>query len=119
LPFLVVEWSVNKFAAPHRHKAQTSTAVIIAGLVSFSLFYAVYIWLFHLLFGWPAAVWYAASLPVAGIIAHYYLGNLRILWTGFHDALVLMRAPSAARRLVAMRGKLIEEIEAVRPEIRL
>ena len=116
-PFLVVKWAVNKFADVRRHKAQTSTAAIIAGLVSFSFFYGLYAWVFHCFFGWRAAIWYALSLPVAGMIAHYYARNLKVLAGGLHDALVLMRSPSAARRLQAMRGKLIEEIEEVRPGI--
>lgn len=119
LPFLVVKWSVKRFAAPQRHAAQTSTAVIIAGLVSFGFFYGGYTWMFHHFFGWRAALWYGLSLPVTGIIAHYYAGNLKILWNGFHDARVLLRAPSAARRLAAMRAKMIQEIEAVRPQVTL
>lgn len=117
LPFLVVKWSVNKFADTRRHKAQTSTAAIIAGLVSFGFFYGGYAWIFHYFFGWRAAVWYALSLPVAGMIAHYYARNLKILWNGLHDAIVLLRSPSAARRLQGMRAKLIGEIEAARPKI--
>jgi glycerol-3-phosphate O-acyltransferase/dihydroxyacetone phosphate acyltransferase len=117
LPFLVVKWAVKQFAAPQKHKAQTSTAAIIAGLVSFGFFYTAYAWIFHLFFGWNAAIWYALSLPATGIIAHYYARNLMVLLNGTHDSWVLLRAPSAARRLAAMRAKLIEEIEAVRPQI--
>ncbi len=115
LPFLVVKWSIGKFAAPQRHKAQTSTAVIIAGLASFGFFYALYAWIFHCFFGWEAAIWYALSLPVAGMIAHYYARNIGILAAGTRDFCVIVRAPSATKRLLAMRQKLIAEIEAARP----
>jgi glycerol-3-phosphate O-acyltransferase/dihydroxyacetone phosphate acyltransferase len=114
-PFLVVKWAVNKFADVRRHKAQTSTAAIIAGLVSFGFFYGLYVWIFHRFFGWTAAVWYALSLPVTGMMAHYYARNIRVLAGGAHDFYVLLRSSSAAKRLLDMRAKLIAEIEAARP----
>jgi glycerol-3-phosphate O-acyltransferase/dihydroxyacetone phosphate acyltransferase len=111
LPFCVVTWSVKKFANGERHKAQTSTAIIIAGLVSFGACYTLYIWIFHLIFGWHAAVWYGLTLPLAGIIAHYYWRELRRLSAGLRDTFVLWRAPAAARRLLALRKSLVNEIE--------
>jgi glycerol-3-phosphate O-acyltransferase/dihydroxyacetone phosphate acyltransferase len=116
-PVLLVKWSVNHFANIQRHKAQTSTAAIIAGLVSFSFFYGSYLCIFHWLFGWPASLWYGLSLPVAGLIAHFYARQLRQLAGRIRDTFVLLRAPAAARRLLALRARLIAEIEAVRPEI--
>ena len=118
IPYCVVAWSVKKFANVERHKAQTSTAAIIAGLVSFGFFYGLYAWIFHFFFGWHAAVWYGLSLPLAGMIAHYYLRELRRLSGGLRDTFVLLRAPAAAKRLMALRGKLIAEIEAVAGSIR-
>jgi 1-acyl-sn-glycerol-3-phosphate acyltransferase len=115
-PFLVVKWSVDQFASPQKHKAQTSTAAIIAGTVSFGFFYGLYTWIFHCFFGWGAAIWYGLSLPVAGMIAHYYARNIGVLAAGTHDFCVLLRSPSAAKRLLAMRAKLIAEIEAARPD---
>jgi 1-acyl-sn-glycerol-3-phosphate acyltransferase len=113
-PFLLIRWSVNRFANVDRHKAQSATASIIAGLVSFIFFYGVYILIFRHFFSWPATLVYALTLPVAGLIAHFYVRELRRLTGGIRDTFVLLRSPTAARRLVAMRGKLIQEIEAVR-----
>jgi hypothetical protein len=56
---------------------------------------------------------------VTGLLAHYYLRELRKLWAGVRTTIVLLRAPLAARRLLAMRASLICEIEAVRSEVRL
>jgi 1-acyl-sn-glycerol-3-phosphate acyltransferase len=117
LPFGVVKWSVDHFASPQRHKAQTSTAAIISGIVAFSFFYGLYTWLFHLYFGWKWAIWYGLSLPVAGIISHYYLREMRRLSGGVRDVFVLLRRPGSAKRLLAVRAKLIAEIEAVRKEL--
>jgi hypothetical protein len=113
----VVKWSVDHFASPQRHKAQTSTAAIISGIVAFSFFYGLYTWLFHLDFGWKWAIWYGLSLPVAGIISHYYLREMRRLSGGVRDVFVLLRRPGSAKRLLAVRAKLIAEIEAVRKEL--
>ncbi|HWF17642.1 MAG TPA: hypothetical protein VG754_00150, partial [Verrucomicrobiae bacterium] len=112
-PFCVVAWSIKKFANTEKHKAQTSTAAIIAGTVSFSFFYALYAWIFHLFFGWHATFWYVVSLPFTGIIAHYYVRKLRSLGAGFHDTFVLLRAPTAAQRLLRLRKVLVDEIESV------
>ena len=117
-PYCLVKWSVNHFADPKRHRAQIATAAIIAGLVSFGFFYGLYAWIFHYFFGWRAAVWYGLSLPVAGMIAHYYVRRLRCLTGAVRDTFVLLRSPAATRRLLALRTQLISEIEMARPEIK-
>jgi glycerol-3-phosphate O-acyltransferase/dihydroxyacetone phosphate acyltransferase len=116
VPFALVRWSRRKFTLPDRRKAQASTTAIAAGVVGFGVCYGVYIAIVQWLFGWPVSLWYALSLPVTGLLAHYYLRELRRLWAGVRTTVVLMRAPFAAKRLMRMRGELIEEIEKVRQE---
>jgi hypothetical protein len=118
IPYGLIKWSERKFTMPGRRKAQTSTTAIAAGVVGFGVCYAVYTAVFQWLFGWPASLWYALSLPVAGLLAHYYLRELRRMWASVHTTIVLLRAPFAAKRLLAMRAELIGEIEAVRVEER-
>jgi 1-acyl-sn-glycerol-3-phosphate acyltransferase len=112
LPALVVTWAVHRFANPNVRKAQVSTATIVAGIVAFSFFYALYIAGCHWAFGWPASLWFGLSLPVAGLIAHYYLRAARQLIAAVRTMIILLRAPFAAKRLLAMRQRLIAEIEA-------
>lgn len=116
LPFMVVRWAVHRFTEPGKHKAQTSTAALAAGLVAFGICYSVYVAVFYRFFGWPASFWYALSLPVTSLLAHYYLRELRRLVAGVRNTVVLVRAPLAAKRLLALRQSLIAEIEAVREE---
>ena len=116
IPFALVKWSARKFTMPDRRKAQASTTAIAAGMVGFGVCYAIYIAVFQRLFGWPASLWYALSLPVTGLLAHYYLLEIRRLWASVHTTIVLLRGPFAAKRLLAMRARLIGEIEAVRAE---
>jgi len=114
IPFAVVKWAVGGFTEPGKRKAQSSTAALIAGMVAFCVFYGLCIAVFHSWFGWPASLWYALSLPVASLIAHYYLRELRRLAGSVRNTTVLLRAPMAARRLLALRGELIAEIESTR-----
>jgi 1-acyl-sn-glycerol-3-phosphate acyltransferase len=116
IPYALIKWAARKFTMPGRRKAQASTTAIAAGVVGFGVCYAVYITVFQWLFGWPASLWYALSLPVTGLLAHYYLREIRRLWASVHTTVVLMRAPFAAKRLLAKRARLIAEIEAVRAE---
>jgi 1-acyl-sn-glycerol-3-phosphate acyltransferase len=116
IPYALIKWSARKFTMEGKRKAQASTTAIAAGAVGFGVCYAIYIAVFQWLFGWPASLWYALSLPVTGILAHYYLREMRRLWAAVHTTVVLLRAPFAATRLLAMREELIAEIEAVRVE---
>ena len=114
IPYALIKWSARKFTLEGKRKAQASTTSIAAGVVGFSVCYAIYIAVFRWLFGWPATVWYALSLPVTGLIAHYYLREIQRMWAGLHTTIVLLRAPFAAKRLLAMRAELVAEIEAER-----
>jgi glycerol-3-phosphate O-acyltransferase / dihydroxyacetone phosphate acyltransferase len=114
IPYAVVRWAVSGFTEPGKRKAQTSTAAITAGIVAFGVFYGLCIAVFHSWFGWPASLWYALSLPVASLIAYYYLRELRRLAASVRNTIVMLRAPMAARRLLALRGELIAEIESAR-----
>jgi hypothetical protein len=116
LPFAVVTWAVSGFTKPGKRKAQTSTAVVAAGIIAFGVFYGLCVAVVHAWLGWPASLWYALSLPVASLIAHYYVRELRRLGASLRNTAVLLRAPMAARRLLAVRAELVGEIEAVRGE---
>lgn len=114
IPFALIKWSAQKFTMEGKRKAQASTTAIAAGAVGFVVCYAIYIAVFQWLFGWPASLWYALSLPVTGILAHYYLREVRRMWAAVRTTAVLLRAPFAAKRLLAMRAELIADIESVR-----
>jgi 1-acyl-sn-glycerol-3-phosphate acyltransferase len=118
IPYAFVKWAVRRFTEPGKRKAGASSAAIAAGIVAFGCFYGLCVFVFHRLFGWPASLWYALSLPVASLITHYYFREVRRLAAGVQSTIVLLRAPFAARRLLAMRAKLISEIEAARLEVR-
>lgn len=111
VPFAIVRWARRRFCEPGKRQAQASTATIAAGIIAFGFCYAVFIFLFQHFFGWPASLWYALSLPVTSLAAHYYLRQARRLAASVRNTVVLARAPIAARRLLGLRAELIAEIE--------
>jgi glycerol-3-phosphate O-acyltransferase/dihydroxyacetone phosphate acyltransferase len=114
LPYALVKWARARLTEPGKRKAQAATAAIEAGIVAFGVFYGLCIAAVHLIFGWPVSFWYGLSLPMASLIAHYYLRELRRLGAAVRQLVVFLRAPGAARRILARRAALIAEIEAVR-----
>ncbi len=116
-PISAIRWAIGRYGEVAIRRAGISTAAIIAGIVSFSVFYGTYIAVFHLLFGWPTSLYYALSLPVAGLVAHYYARELRRFTVSLRTTRVLLRAPLVARRMLALRSQLISEIEQERKEI--
>jgi hypothetical protein len=114
LPALLIEWAVRRATHPSARKAQTPHTSMLAGLAGFVLFYLVCVAGVHAWLGWPISLWYALSLPAAGLIAHYYVREVSRLPPGIRALVVRVRLPFAARRLSAMRAELIREIESVR-----
>ena len=119
LPFFVVRWAVHRFPKAGTRKAQTSTTAIAAGIVAFGLTYTSYVFIFHRLFGWPASLWYALSLPPASLLAHYYTRQIRQLAASIRNSFIFLEAPLVASRLVATRNQLIAEIDAARADHRI
>lgn len=117
LPITIVNWAIRHYAELSVNKTHVSTTVILAGLVGFGTCYGAFIAIFLALFGWPATLWYALSLPVTSLVAHYYLRGLRHFLVSLRSTVVLLRAPIAARHLLAQRQKLIAEIDAARWEV--
>jgi 1-acyl-sn-glycerol-3-phosphate acyltransferase len=114
LPFAIVKWAVHRFPQPATRKAQTSTSAIVCGIAAFGVLYTAYVLVFNSLFGWPWSLWYALSLPPTSLLAHYFSRRVRHLAGGVRNALILLQAPLAAKRLATMRINLVAEIEAVR-----
>ena len=118
LPGGVVRLVANRFTHAGTRKAQAPHASMLVGIVSFGLFYCLYIGLVHNWFGWPVSFWYALLLPVTGLIAHYYWRGVRQFAVALRTTSVLFRAPFAAKRLARLHAELIAEIEALRLEYR-
>jgi 1-acyl-sn-glycerol-3-phosphate acyltransferase len=101
LPYLIISRAVDKFTEPEKKKAQASTTAIVAGVVVFGAFYLGYILIFHALFGWPYSLYYALSLPVTSLVAHYYLAKMKLFGQALRMCGILFRAPKAARHCLS------------------
>lgn len=117
LPFAIVRFAEGRFVEPGKKKAQTSTAAIAAGIIAFGFFYTLYVAIVHLCFGWPVSFWYGLTLPLASILAHYYLSNLSRLRHAVVNLIVFARAPMASKRLLQERADLIAAIDSARVEL--
>ncbi len=118
LPILMVNEVTKRMAQfSHGSKTHISTTAILAGTVSFGVCYAVYITFVHALFGFPVSLWYALSLPVTGLVAHWYLRGIHHFVACLHCAYVRCRAPVVGQHLVALRNELIAQIESARWQV--
>ena len=113
-PKRLVEKISARFLHAGKRKAQTAHSHMLVGLAVYGVFLAGYSALASRWWGLTAALWYALGLPVAGLIAHYYLQEFGRLAAAVRTGAVLLRAPLARRRVLWMRAKLIRQIEAVR-----
>ncbi len=117
VPITFVDWAIQRFADRSINKTHVSTTAMLAGVVGFTVFYGACVTVFYGFFGWPAALWYALSLPVAGLVAHYYMRGLHRIAASLRAASVRLRARSATWRLLVLRNELIAEIESARWQV--
>ena len=117
LPVIIVDWAIQRFAETSTNKTRVTTTALLAGILSFGPWYGFLIVLCHAIFGWPASLVYGMSLPVAGLVAHYYVRGARRFAAAVRSTLVMIRAPIAAHRLLRLREELIAQIEAARWEV--
>jgi len=117
LPIMIVDWAIQRFAETSTNKTRVTTTALLAGILNFGPWYGLLIALCHAIFGWPVSLLYGLSLPVAGLVAHYYARGAHRFAAALRSTLVMIRAPVAARRLLRMREALIAQIEAARWEV--
>lgn len=117
IPYFLVRYVVGKSARTPKEKTHVSTATILTGLVVFTIFYSLCVFVFHQFFGWRATLIYAGSLPVASLIAYYYAREVRRFAASLRALTVLLRTPGAARKLLAWRADLIQLIQVEHEEI--
>jgi 1-acyl-sn-glycerol-3-phosphate acyltransferase len=111
LPYYVPGWLARRMA---RRETDYATIRLLASVVAFPLFWT----LETSLVGWVAGLRWALafflSLPLGGLIAYRYLvGTERLRRQLRFGALLLTRAQEA-RRLLAERRELVEELELAR-----
>ena len=111
LPYYLPGWLAGRMS---RRPTDYATIRLLASVVAFPLFWA----LETALVAWAAGLWWALafflSLPLGGLLAYRYLvGTGRLHHQLRFGALLFTRAQEA-RRLLAERREIIEELERAR-----
>ncbi len=118
LPILALDRIIQRVAGlSHGNQTHVSTAAMLGGTLCFGLCYAAYFSVVYHFFGLRVGLWYLLSLPVTGLVAHWYAGRIRRFIASLRCAYVLFRAPSAGRHLLALRNELSAEIESARWQV--
>ena len=113
LPYFIPRWLARKLA----HKeTDYATVRLLCSVVAFPLFWGLEIWAVQQLVGGVAAVAFALSLPVTGVVAFRYLGGLLRLRQAVRFTTLSRRHGSAARALVEERRAILQELEAAKAE---
>jgi glycerol-3-phosphate O-acyltransferase / dihydroxyacetone phosphate acyltransferase len=111
LPYYLPGWFAGRMS---RRQTDYATTRLLASVVAFPLFWA----LETLLVGWVAGLRWALpfflSLPVGGLIAYQYLGGTGRLRHQLRFGALLLTRAQEARRLVAERREIVEELERAR-----
>jgi glycerol-3-phosphate O-acyltransferase/dihydroxyacetone phosphate acyltransferase len=108
LPYYLPGWLAGQMS---RKQTDYATTRLFASIVAFPLFWA----LETSLVGWAAGLRWAlaffVSLPLGGLIAYRYLAGTGRLRHQFRFGALLLTRAQEARRLLAERRELIEELE--------
>ncbi len=115
-PYALIRLLLPRTAKIPVDKTHVATSTILGGILFFTAFYGLCVFICQTFFGWRVALWYGLSLPPSSLLAHYYVRELRRFGASWRAMLVLLRAPAAGRRLLAQRSELIGLIEAERQE---
>jgi glycerol-3-phosphate O-acyltransferase/dihydroxyacetone phosphate acyltransferase len=113
LPYFIPRWLAGKLA---RKETDYATVRLLGSVVAFPLFWGLEIWAVQRLVGGVAAVVFALSLPVTGLLAFRYLGGLLRLRQAFRFTRLTWRHGNAARALMEERRAVLEELETAKAE---
>lgn len=113
LPYLIPRWLARRMA---RKETDYATIRLLASVVAFPVFWALEIWLVARLAGGAAALIFAATLPISGMIAYRYLAGAGRLRSRLRFTVLAATQDAAARRLVAEREEIVAELERAKTE---
>jgi 1-acyl-sn-glycerol-3-phosphate acyltransferase len=113
LPYWIPRFIAHRFA---RKETDYATTRFLAGIVAFTVFWSIETWIVGRLLGARAAVLFAISLPISGAIAYRYLVGAGRMRSRLRFARFRIRHEVEARRLVAERQEIIDELERAKTE---
>jgi 1-acyl-sn-glycerol-3-phosphate acyltransferase len=113
LPYFVPRWLAHRMA---RKETDYATVRFLASIVGFPVFWGLEIWIVARLAGTGAALLFALSLPLSGLLAFRYLRGAGRLGRVLRFTLFAIAHEQDARRLIAERQALIAELDRARAD---
>lgn len=113
LPYLIPRWLARRRA---RKETDYATTRLLASIVAYPLFWGLETWIVSRMLGRQAAVLFALSLPISGIIAYRYLVGAGRFRSRLRFTTLKVTHEAAARRLIAERQEILAELERAKTE---
>jgi hypothetical protein len=111
LPYYVPRFVSHRLA---RKETDYATVRLLTSIVAFPLFWGLETWLVWRVAGPGWALAFAASLPVAGVLAYHYLVGLGRLRGQWRFSMLALGQRQDAQRLLAERQAIVAELERAR-----
>ena len=112
-PYFMPRWLAHRMA---RKETDYATVRFLAAIVCLPLFWGVETWLVWRLAGATAAVLFALTLPVSGLLAYRYLRGAGRLGRALRFSVLAMTHAQAVRRLLAERLAIVAELDRAKTD---
>ena len=113
LPYKIPGW-VSRGVA--REPVEVATTKLVAGMLSFPLFYSLQTWAVWRWFGSGPAIIYSVLLPLTGLAALFYVEATREFFGALRLWLLHWSKGDRMHRLHEMRDEIVRELELCRSE---
>jgi hypothetical protein len=99
-----------------KRETDYATVRILCGIILYTLFYVVQIYLVLRWKGFFRAAFYGFTLPMSGAFAYYYWEKFRAMREDFRSFFVLLTRRPLLRHLIQQRAQLIETMDQAKEE---
>jgi len=113
LPYFVPRWLAHRMA---RKETDYATVRFLASIVCVPLFWGLEIWVVGRLAGGTAALLFALSLPLSGLLAFRYLRGAGRLRRIVRFGVLSVTHGQAVRRLIAERVAIVAELDRAKTD---
>jgi glycerol-3-phosphate O-acyltransferase / dihydroxyacetone phosphate acyltransferase len=112
-PYQISRWLSRRIS---KTETDYATVRILSGILLYSIFYTVQIYVVLRNWGWTAAFIYGVTLPMFGGFAYYYLEKYKKFRGSLQLAFVFLTRKKLIGQLIERRRKLIQELDLAKDE---
>lgn len=113
LPYLVPRWIAHRLTS---EETDYATARLLSSIVLIPVCWGAETWLVWRLTDLRIAALFLVSLPLSGLLAYRYLGGLSRLRAGLRFSRLALTRNHVARRLLAQRQEIFDELERAKSD---